>query len=130
MITVSECVEIAALREDELILGVAPSARHYLLLSSYMLNIGRGPAVVRRMIVSDFRDFLALGATRRAADLLVVLRLFLSSHREGRRSPFQLGEDGQVIRVEGARRFRPASRGRDFSIVYANAIQNPSVGSA
>jgi hypothetical protein len=37
------------------------------------------------MIVADIRAALDLGALNRAADLLVVLRLFLSDHPEARR---------------------------------------------
>lgn len=81
MISVTQCAAFAGLASDELILGVAPSAKHRLLLSSYLLNLelGKfGPVTVRDMIVADMRRFRELGALQRAADLLLVLRLFLT----------------------------------------------------
>ncbi len=86
MITVSECAAFAGLASNELVLGAVPSTRHHSLLSSYLLNIGRGPRAVRDMIVADMRGFLDLGVSRRAADLLIVLRIFLSDYPEARRA--------------------------------------------
>ena len=80
MITVTQCAAVADLAANEMFLGVTPSAKHHSLLSSYLLNLGRGPAAVRDMIVADLRCCLDLGASQRAADLLVVLRLFLAEH--------------------------------------------------
>jgi uncharacterized membrane protein (GlpM family) len=67
---------------NEIISGVTPSARHHSLLAGYLLNMGRGPAAVRDLIVSDLRGFLDLGVKRRAADLLIVLRFFLAKYPE------------------------------------------------
>jgi hypothetical protein len=86
MITVSECAAFAGLASNELVLGAVPSTRHHYLLSSYLLNIGRGPRAVADMIVSDMRGFLDLGVSSRAADLLIVLRIFLSDYPEARRA--------------------------------------------
>lgn len=82
MISVTQCAALAGLAPNEMFLGVTPSAKHYSLLSSYLLNLKRGPVVVRTIIVADLRSFLDLGASRRAADLLIVLRLFLSEYSE------------------------------------------------
>ena len=68
-------------------LGAAPSARHHSPLSSYRLNLWRGPKVVCGLIVSDIRTILDLGASRRAADLLLVLREFLSDYPEASLAP-------------------------------------------
>ena len=54
------------------------------LLSSYLLNLWRGPATVRRLIVADIRRWLELGAPERAADAFLVLRQFLSDFPEAR----------------------------------------------
>jgi hypothetical protein len=81
MITIRQCAKSAGLNIDELIVGVAPTARHYALLNSYLLNMHRGAASVRRMMICDMRGYLDIGAHRCAADLLVVLRLFLSRRR-------------------------------------------------
>lgn len=86
MITVTECATFAGLASNELVLGAIPCARHHCLLSSYLLNIGRGPRTVRDMIIADMRRFLDLGVSKRAADLLIVLRMFLSDFPEARGS--------------------------------------------
>jgi hypothetical protein len=52
--------------------------------SSYLVHLGRGQAAVRDIIVADLRIFLDLGASQRAADLLIVLRLFLSDYPDAR----------------------------------------------
>lgn len=80
MIALQLLPAVTGLAANEMVLGVAPSARHDRLLSSYLFNIERGPAAVRDMIVADLRRFLDLGARREAADRLIVLRCFLSEH--------------------------------------------------
>lgn len=84
MITVTQCAAFASLAAHELIVGVAPSARHRTLLRSYMFNLERGPIAVRDMIVADLRRFHDLDARQCAADLLLVLRLFLTAYPEAR----------------------------------------------
>lgn len=84
MITLAQCVVFAGLSSKEMILGATPSARHNSLLSSYLLNLDRGPVAVRDMIVADLRSFLDLGARQRAADLLIVLRSFLYDYPQAR----------------------------------------------
>jgi hypothetical protein len=88
MISVLQCANYADLDASEVLLGVAPSAKHHSLLASYLLNLWRGDVVVRNMIRDDLRAFIDLGAQKQAADLLLVLRLFLSDYPEarGRRS--------------------------------------------
>ncbi len=88
MISVSQCADYADLDPSELQIAAAPAAKHYSLLASYLLNLWRGGVVVRNMICADLRDFIDLGAQDEAADLLLVLRLFLSGYPEarGRRS--------------------------------------------
>ena len=80
MVTLEECCAIAGLAGEETYLGVTPCARHRALLTSYLINMGKGPEAVRRMIIGDLRRCADLGATLRAADLLIVLRQFLSEH--------------------------------------------------
>ncbi len=91
MISVTRCAAIAGLSSREIILGVEPSAIHRRLLCGYLLNMHRGMRVVRNMIVADMRRYIDLGAAARAADLLIVLRLFLSdygaSERPGMMAP-------------------------------------------
>ena len=84
MITLEECAQFAALETNELFTGAVLSTRHQSLLSTYRMNLERGPVAVRKMIVSDIRAAIDLGASKRAADLVLVLRLFLSKHLEAR----------------------------------------------
>lgn len=84
MITFEQCAAFAGLAPSEMILEGAPSAAHHSLLSSYLLNLRRGPNAVCKMIVDDIRASLDLGASKRAADLLIVLRRFLSDYPEAR----------------------------------------------
>ncbi len=78
MISLQQCTAIAGLSSHEMILGVAPSARHETLLRSYATISGLSRAALRGLIVTDLRNFLDLGATRQAGDRLVVLRRFLA----------------------------------------------------
>jgi hypothetical protein len=84
MISVSQCADYAGLDASELLIGITPSARHHVLLGSYLLNLRRGAAMLRDMIRDDLRAFIDLGADKRAADLLIVLRLLLSHYPEAR----------------------------------------------
>ena len=87
MITLKDIAALARLKPHELILGVAPQARHRTLLQSYLLNRHHGRAIVLRMIVRDLRGFLDMGARHAAADLLVVLRLFMSARHKAAPAP-------------------------------------------
>ncbi len=78
MIGLTRCAGIAGLTSDEIFLGMREADRHRRLLFGYLANLHRGRRAVRNMIVADLRRFVDLGAEARAADLLVVLRLFLS----------------------------------------------------
>ncbi len=78
MIGLSRCARLAGLTPDEIFIGVEESDRHRRLLFSYLLNLHHGRRTVRNMIVVDLRGFVDLGAEARAADLLVVLRMFVS----------------------------------------------------
>jgi hypothetical protein len=84
MITLEECAQFAALDTSELFAGAVLSTRQRSLLSTYLFNLKRGPVAVRKMIVSDIGMAIDLGASKYAADLLLVLRMFLSKHPEAR----------------------------------------------
>lgn len=84
MVTVEECVAFSGLASGEIILGATPCNTHRVLLSSYLLNLWRGPKAVRKMIVADVRLSLDLGMIKHAADLLLILRRFLSDYPEFR----------------------------------------------
>ena len=84
MITLEQCTASAGLAPNEIVLGSTPSAKHRSLLTSYLLNLKRGPEGVRDMMVSDLRGWLDLGAMQQAADSLIVLRQYLSDYPEAR----------------------------------------------
>jgi hypothetical protein len=80
MIILEECAEFAALQTNELFTRAVLSAKHRSLLSSYLLNLKRGPIGVRKMIVADIRMAIDLGASKHAADLILVLRMYLAKY--------------------------------------------------
>ena len=84
MLTVRQCAEYAEFASNELLLCAVPSAKHSSLLSSYLFCLKRGEAVVCNMILADCQRFMELGAQERAADLFLVLRLFLSDRQEAK----------------------------------------------
>jgi len=84
MVSVKECEAFARLASNQIILGATPSAKHRVLLSSYLLSLSRGPKAVRRMIVADMGMWLDLGMPEQASDLLIVLRQFLADYPESR----------------------------------------------
>jgi hypothetical protein len=96
MITLAQCAAYSGLASNEAVGGAAPSARHRQILSSYLLNLHRGAVAVREMITRDLRCFLDLGAKRRAADLVVVLCLFLSDFPEARTTPLEKSAAGVI----------------------------------
>lgn len=77
-ITVAQCAALSGLGSNEMVLGVTPVAMHDSLHASYLLHHGRGWEALLDMIVADIRASLDLGALKQAADLLIVLRRFLS----------------------------------------------------
>jgi hypothetical protein len=81
-IAIQQCYTLTGLGSHEVVLGVTPTARHDSLHASYLLNLGRGWEGVRNTIVADIRASLDLGASKQAADLLIVLRRFLSERLE------------------------------------------------
>lgn len=100
MISFQQCASYAGLDSDEVILGVTPSERHDLLLSSYLLNSGLSKTQIRKRIVSDLRGFLELGAAREAADRLIVLRHYLADHPEARLIALPSANAARVVQLE------------------------------
>lgn len=89
LISLAQCAECSGLSWSEILPGALLSARHHSLYASYLLLIRRGAEAVRNMIVADIRSALDLGASRRAADLLIVLRWFLSNHPDACLDPLE-----------------------------------------
>jgi hypothetical protein len=83
MISLRQCADLIGLAPNEMDLCAVPAARHKSLLGSYLLNLKRGEKAVCRMIIGDFWLLRELGARERAADALLVLRMFLSEHPNG-----------------------------------------------
>lgn len=117
VITISQCLDFADLSPNEIILGPPLTDRHYALLSSYRLNLARGAIAVRDMIIADLRSFLDLGARQRAADLLVVLRLFLSRHPEALCCVFQASRKDGLTQVRAC---HAEMRHHDHEAAYFN----------
>ncbi len=104
MIKLMRCAKLVKLDLDALVVGLAPHARHHALLKSYLFNAHRGHAKVLGMMIRDLRGCLDIGADRCAADLVIVLRLFLSRRHEiirASRRQAVIGAD------RGVSRYRP-----------------------
>jgi len=82
MITFERCAAFAGRAPNEMFLGAAPSAGHHGLLS--------------------IRTFLDLGASKRAADLLLVLREFLSDYPDASLAATGKIGNGQLPKHAGA----------------------------
>lgn len=104
MISATQCAAFAGLASKDIVLGVAVEAKHGSLFASYLCNLQRGPTAVRDMIVADLRRFREIGALQRAADILLVLRLFLTEYPEAR-----CRRDRNSLRDIGAWNVRDAS---------------------
>ena len=73
---IERCAEVAGLRSHELVLGVSPSDKHHRMLARYRRALSLDAA--RGRVVADIRNAVEIGASRRAADLLIVLRWLLA----------------------------------------------------
>ena len=99
MITAAQCTAIAEVSRSKIFSDATPSAAHRSLLSSYLLNLWRGPEVVCDMIATDIGILVDLGALLRAADLLIVLRQFLSDYPDAgpEQHPSKVTDSDHVI---------------------------------
>lgn len=79
---IERCKEAAGLAPHEIVLGVSPNETHERLLAKYRCA-RRSHAVARARIVADIRAAVSSGATREAADLLIVLRRLLALDMAG-----------------------------------------------
>jgi hypothetical protein len=87
MTSLREIRSATGLATEEIIVGVTESEIHRGVLASYLSILWRGSEVVRDLIVADIRSALDLGVAERAADLLLVLRLFLIEHPQAAQAP-------------------------------------------
>lgn len=76
LMPIRRCAELAGLRSHELVLGVSPSDKHERMLARYRRAVSLDAA--RGRVVADIRSAVQIGAARRAADLLIVLRCLLA----------------------------------------------------
>lgn len=86
MLDIKQFCEASGLRMGDLVLGIAPSPKHRVLMSSYLLQLWRGHDAVREMMLTDIRSALDKQLMESAADLLQVLRQFLVDFPEARLS--------------------------------------------
>lgn len=87
MRTLEETRAATGLSSEEIIVGAAETEALRATLRSYLSNLWRGSEVVRELIVCDLRTALDLGVQDRAANLLLVLRLFLTNHADAALAP-------------------------------------------
>jgi hypothetical protein len=114
------CEEMTSLRPHEILVGVAPSARHERLLEKYL--DGRSRAAARTRIVADIREALKAGTPRRAVDLAIVLRQLLAIDQGSASEAFQA--------LPAARRRGPSPRRRPLSaFAVAPAVETQALES-
>jgi hypothetical protein len=104
-ISVSQCAAFAGLSANELVLGVAPSAKHVKLFSNYLRNLGNDRKAVQEVIVAAIRAYIEMGAMKPAADLFIVLRMLLSEQSDG-----ELAAEASAPIVLAIEKCRPRSR--------------------
>jgi hypothetical protein len=101
MTTLQAVRSATGLCTEEMIVGVAEAETHRAVLASYLSNLWRGSEVVRDLIVADIRSALDLGVAERAADLLLVLRLFLTTHPEVAHAPCPCVQNCYELQFDG-----------------------------
>lgn len=69
---IERCAAMAGLEGHEIVLGVSPGDKHFRMFSRYRRAASLEAA--RGRVVADIRNAVEIGAERRAADLLIVLR--------------------------------------------------------
>lgn len=98
MLSLSQCFDFTDLMPEEIILGVSSTPHHERLLRSYELALDRSSIIaVRDRMIADLRFCIDFGAKARAADLLLVLRTFLSQHLETVRKMEQESEPSRSL---------------------------------
>lgn len=76
LMPIERCAEMAGLRGHEIVLGVSPGDKHHRMFARYRRAVSLDAA--RTRLVADIRNAVEIGAARRAADLLIVLRWLLA----------------------------------------------------
>ncbi|PPD42248.1 MAG: hypothetical protein CTY15_12480 [Methylocystis sp.] len=84
LISLEQCVEFSSLTLEEIMPSVATPVYHPSLYKSYVLLLPLGSEAVRDRIVTDIRLSIDIGAQKRAALLLVVLRRLLFDYPDAR----------------------------------------------
>ena len=101
MTSLRQLGSVTGLCPQEMIVGATESEIHRAVLASYLSNLWRGSEVVRDLIVADIRSALDLGVAERAADLLLVLRLFLTTHPEAAQAPCPCAQNSCDLQLDG-----------------------------
>lgn len=111
LMPISRCAEMAGLCSHELVLGVSPSDKHHHMLARYRRAVSLDAA--RGRVVADIRSAVKIGAARRAADLLIVLRWLLAP---------EASFDNSQTTMRPRRRILSARRPSDRSVVSRAGI--------
>jgi hypothetical protein len=85
IVSLKECACRSGVALNDMVIGLSPSERHFSLLQSYLFGRPDDGSTLQDRIIEDMRDARNLGASRRAADLLLVLRIFMSMSAESSR---------------------------------------------
>jgi hypothetical protein len=79
---IAYCTKVSGLNHKEMLVGVIPSSKHEQLLEKYNLDRPGDDENACSMIVTDIREALRQDDPIHAADLLLVLRLFLAEREQ------------------------------------------------
>jgi hypothetical protein len=101
MTTLDDVRSATGLCSEEMIVGVTETSIHRAVLASYLSNLWRGPDIVRDLMVADIRTALDLGVAERAADLLLVLRQFLTAHPDAAHALCPCAQNSCDLQLEG-----------------------------
>jgi hypothetical protein len=118
-IAIEHCAALYGLDSNEFMKDVTPNAMHASLHASYLLLHKTGWTTVRDLIIADICAALDLGASKKAADLLLVLRMLLFEHPE-----FAIAQQCRTSlrKASAPRRLRRHRRSR------GNVVQRERIG--
>jgi hypothetical protein len=111
LMPIRRCAELAGLRSHELVLGVSPSDKHERMLARYRRAVSLETA--RGRVVADIRSAVQIGAARRAADLLIVLRCLLAPEASLDESPAAARPRRRILSARRRRAIDPTALARE-----------------
>jgi hypothetical protein len=114
---IAYCAKICGLNRKEMLVGVILSSKHEQLLEKYNLDQPGDDENACSMIVADIREALRQDDPTHAADLLLVLRLFLAERKRAAKSGTLVPQAATAIATYSHRAERSVAGQHPF-IIY------------